>query len=45
MIRKRNPGAQKMINRRLIYSNLKDKFPKFALFAARKIEANTELLL
>ena len=41
-----SPSSQPMLIRRLIYSNAQDRrYPKVALFAARKISANTELLI
>jgi SET domain len=41
-----SPSSQPMLTRRLIYTNAQDRrYPKVALFAARKISANTELLI
>jgi SET domain len=41
-----SPSSQPMLIRRLIYTNAQDRrYPKVALFAARKISANTELLI
>ena len=39
-------SSQAMLIRRLVYTNAQDRrFPKIALFAARKISASTELLI